>query len=455
MSHTRTLAAFLARLSYADLPQAVVARTEDLFLDWLGSALASQGAHPIPLFERYAATMGPAHGPATLLVNGQGTSAYFAALVNGASSHLVEQDDLHNSSVLHPATVVFPAVLAAAQDLGKSGAELLLAAVAGYEAGIRIGEFLGRSHYRIFHTTATVGTLAAAVAVGKLMGFDEERFINLLGTAGTQAAGLWEFLRDAADSKQLHTAKAAADGLLAAYLTRDGLTGARNILEGEQGMAAGMSSDAQPQCLSDRLGSRWALLETSFKFHASCRHTHPAADALQALMQRERLQHQQITRVVTRVHQGAIDVLGRVTVPQSVHQAKFSMGTVLGLIAVHGKAGLPEFQQLALTDPAVSEFRGKVLMQLDAEVDGAYPRRWLGRVEVHTTDGRVLHGAIDSPKGDPDNTLSRAELEDKFRRLLAFADQLNGDQAGVLIARVWGLRDALDLKGLMENIHEQ
>ena len=312
MSHTRTLAAFLARLNYADLPLAVLARTEDLFLDWLGSALASQGAHPIPLFERYAAKMGPAAGPSTILVNGQRTSAYFAALVNAASSHLVEQDDLHNSSVLHPATVVFPAVLAAAQDLGKSGPELLLASVAGYEAGIRIGEFLGRSHYRIFHTTATVGTLAAAVAVGKLMNFDEEAFINLLGSAGTQAAGLWEFLRDAADSKQLHTAKAAADGLLAAYMTEDGLTGARNILEGEQGMAAGMSTDADPARLSDRLGTRWALAETSFKFHASCRHTHPAADALLHLMQREHLRHEQIARVVTRVHQAAIDVLGRV-----------------------------------------------------------------------------------------------------------------------------------------------
>ena len=104
------------------------------------------------------------------------------------------------------------------------------------------------------------------------------------------------------------------------------------------------------------------------------------------------------------MHQGAIDVLGRVTVPQSVHQAKFSMGTVLGLIAVHGKAGLPEFQQLALTDPTVSEFRGKVADATGRRSGCAYPRRWLGRVEVHTTDGRVLHGAIDSPKGDPDNT---------------------------------------------------
>ncbi|WP_339071467.1 MmgE/PrpD family protein [Pseudomonas idahonensis] len=449
MSHTDDLAGFLAGLGPDDLPEAVLLRTEELFLDWLGSALAAQGAHPIPLFEAYARHMGPAAGPARILVNGSGTSAYFAALVNAASSHLVEQDDLHNSSVLHPATVVFPAALAAAQDLGKSGRELLLAAVAGYEAGIRIGEFLGRSHYRIFHTTATVGTLAAAVAVGKLMAFDSEQFINLLGSAGTQAAGLWEFLRDAADSKQLHTAKAAADGLLAAYLTRDGLSGARNILEGEQGMAAGMSRDAEPRRLSDRLGSRWALLETSFKFHASCRHTHPAADALLGLMQREGLAHGQITRVRTRVHQGAIDVLGRVQVPQTVHQAKFSMGTVLGLIAVHGQAGLPEFQRWALNDPQVAAFRHKVSLHLDPEVDAAYPRRWLGRVEVDCRDGRTLYGAIEEPKGDPGNGLSRAELEDKFQRLLQFSGARSPQQGAELIRRVWALRDAGDLNSLL------
>ena len=446
--HTQALTGFLADLNYTQLPEAVISRTEDLFLDWLGSALASQGAHPIPLFERYAAMMGPASGPAGVLVNGTTSSAYFAALVNGASSHLVEQDDLHNSSVLHPATVVFPAVLAGAQDLGKTGRELILAAVAGYEAGIRIGEFLGRSHYRTFHTTATVGTLAAAVGVGKLMDSNQEQFTNLLGSAGTQAAGLWEFLRDAADSKQLHTAKAAADGLLAAYLTAEGLSGARNILEGEQGMAAGMSSDANPACLSDGLGRRWALTETSFKFHASCRHTHPAADALLDLMQREQLRAEDIARVTTRVHQGAIDVLGRVLVPQSVHQAKFSMGTVLGLIAVYGKAGLPEFQQHALTDPRISEFRDKVHMVLDDEVDSAYPQRWLGRVEVTTVQGRTVHGRIDEPKGDPGNTLTRDELEDKFRRLLAFSGARNDEQASGLVELVWHLRHLDDLSVL-------
>jgi 2-methylcitrate dehydratase PrpD len=441
---TQTLAAFLSALSYDDLPEAVIERSEALFLDWLGCALASQGMHPIPLFERYARQIGPTTGRSQILANGERSSAYFAALVNGASSHMLEQDDVHNGAVLHAGAVVFPAAVAAAQDLGKSGRELIVAVVAGYEAGIRIGEFLGRSHYRIYNTTATVGTLAAAVAVGKLLGFNREQFIHLLGSAGTQAAGLWQFLRDAADSKQLHIAKAAADGLLAAYLTAEGLTAAQNILEGEQGMAVAMSSDADPRCLTDGLGSRWALSETSFKFHASCRHTHPAADALLSLMQREGLSHEQIAAVTARVHQGAIDLL-KWPAPQNAYQAKFSMGAVLGLVAVHGQAGVEAFAQHAYRDPRVVAFSGKVRMQLDAEVDGAYPKRWLGRVDVVTLDGRQLHGAIDAAKGDPGNSLSRQELEDKFRRLVAFSGAVSADRAGELIARAWALREAPDV----------
>ena len=138
-------------------------------------------------------------------------------------------------------------------------------------------------------------------------------------------------------------------------------------------------------------------------------------------------------------------MLGRVQVPQTVHQAKFSMGTVLGLIAVYGKAGLSEFHQHALTDPRIADFCSKVRMVLDEEVDGAYPQRWLGRVEVSTVQGRTLHGRIDEPKGDPGNTLSRTELEDKFRRLLAFSGARNDEQATGLIERVWQLRHLDDL----------
>ncbi len=436
-----TLAAFAAGLQFDAIPAAVLRRTEDLFLDWFASALAGKGARPVEAIESYARAMGPADGSAEVLISRRMTSPHFAAMVNAAASHYAEQDDVHNGSVFHPAAVVFPAALAVAQELGASGREFLTAVVAGYEVGIRVGEFLGRSHYRIFHTTATAGTLAAAAAAGRLLGLDAATMLHAFGSAGTQAAGLWEFLRDAADSKQLHTAHAASCGLASAYLARAGLTGARQILEGPQGMAAGMSSDADPARLTDRLGTRWATAETSFKYHASCRHTHPSADALLSLMQTYGLKADDIESVTTLVHQGAIDVLGRVTVPSTVHQAKFSMGTVLGLVAEYGYAGLNEFEQHFLA-PRVAAFRDRVRMVLDPEVDGAYPQRWIGKVLVQTRDGRTLSARVDEPKGDPGNTLTRAELEDKALRLAAYGKAASAQEMQALIARIWAIADA-------------
>lgn len=432
------LAHFVSNLQPHNIPAAVIRRTEDLMLDCVASILAGSSARPVQAIARFASVMGPQDGGSENMVTRSQTSPLFAALCNAASAHMVEQDDVHNGSVFHPAAVVFPPAIAMAQALGRSGRELLTACVAGYEAGIRVGEFLGRSHYKIFHTTGTAGAIAAAVAVGHLLKLNETKMNDAIGSAGTQAAGLWEFLRDAADSKQLHTANAAANGLTAAWLAAEGFTGARQILEGPQGMAAGMSTDADPSRLTDGLGTRWAVLETSFKYHASCRHTHPAADALIAVQKAHHLSINDIASVNALVHQGAIDVLGPVTNPTTVHQAKFSMGTVLGVAALHGYAGLTEFDS-ALEDPVITNFRQRVRMTLDAEVDRAYPQRWIGKVDVQTMDGRTLHGRVDEPKGDPGNTLSRPELEDKAHRLGRYGHAATSAQIDTLIQDIWAL----------------
>jgi 2-methylcitrate dehydratase PrpD len=436
---TRELASFLSTLRFEDLPEEVVERTKELFLDWLGCALAGKGASPVRVLERFVEKMGPFEGPSEILASRRGTSPLFAALVNGASSHVVEQDDLHNGSVFHPATVVFPAALAAAQEVGASGKDFLTASVVGYETGVRVGRFLGRTHYEVFHTTGTAGTLAAAAAVAHILGTDEEKMLHALGSAGTQAAGLWEFLRDAADSKQLHTAKAAADGLMSAYLAHDGFTGATRILEGKQGMAAGMSSDADPGKLVEGLGENWAVLETSFKYHASCRHTHPAADALLKGMRENGLGAGQIARVRARVHAAAIDVLAPVTDPRTIHQSKFSMGFVLATIAKNGSAGIGDFTQEALWDEELRDFSRRVEMALDPEVDAAYPERWIGLVEVETTGGERITSRVDVPKGDPGNTLDRQELEEKFRRLAGLREDASEEETEHLINKAQNL----------------
>ncbi len=433
------LATFASQLQYSDIPEAVSLRCEDLFLDTMASILAGSSARAVKSMAKYAQLMGPADGQSEDFVNRRKTSPMFAAMVNAAAAHVVEQDDVHNGSVFHPAAVIFPPALAVAQAIGASGKDFITASVVGYEVGIRVGEFLGRSHYKIFHTTGTAGTVAAAVTVGRLLKLNPEQMLHAIGSAGTQASGLWEFLRDAADSKQLHTAHAAANGLASAYLALDGFTGARRILEGAQGMAAGMSTDADPAKLVDRLGTRWALPETSFKFHASCRHTHPAADALQQAMKQHNLKASDVASVVTHVHQGAIDVLGPVTDPQTVHQSKFSMGTVLALIALRNSADLAGFDG-ALKDATVANFRDRVTMELDEEVDTAYPQRWIGKVTVKTTDGRSVTGRVDEPKGDPGNTLSRDEIEFKAMRLGTYEGAATEAQVKAMIQTVWGIR---------------
>jgi 2-methylcitrate dehydratase PrpD len=122
--------------------------------------------------------------------------------------------------------------------------------------------------------------------------------------------------------------------------------------------------------------------------------------------------------------------------PATVHQSKFSMGTVLALVAQYRHAGLPEFEQ-HFRDAETVALRDRVEMVLDPEVDAAYPRRWIGKVTVHTTDGRTLQGRVDEPKGDPGNTLSREEIEAKALQLAAFSGGASEAEMRDTVKRLW------------------
>ena len=167
----------------------------------------------------------------------------------------------------------------------------------------------------------------------------------------------------------------------------------------------------------------------------------PTADALLKVVTEHQLAPDHIKRVTAQVHQAAIDVLGPVTDPTTVHQAKFSMGTVLAAIATFRRAGLVEFEH-HFRDPGIVAFRDRVRMVHDAEVEAAYPQRWIGKVEVETTDGRTLAGRVDEPKGDPGNTLTRAELADKALRLAEFSGAATPAEVQALCADVFAIASA-------------
>ena len=223
MSLTGQLAGFVTSTDFRDLPEEAVVMARRSLLDWVGSAIRGGMVEPARI-SLGVARRSMKGDEATVLVTGERLSTLGAAFANGAASHVIELDDLHQGSTFHPAAPIIPAALAVAEREGSSGHDLLRAITLGYDVAIRIAEAVNPSHYRYWHPTGTCGVFGATTAAAVLIGLDHEELVQALGSAGTQASGLWQFLADGAMSKSLHTAHAAHDGIVSADLAAAGFT---------------------------------------------------------------------------------------------------------------------------------------------------------------------------------------------------------------------------------------
>ncbi|MHC1728907.1 MAG: MmgE/PrpD family protein [Syntrophobacteraceae bacterium] len=410
------IAEFTHALQFDELPPQTLRMTRLAFLDWLGSALRGGAEEPA----RMAVSVLQAQGgrpQATILPAGDKTSALNAALANGIGSHIVELDDVHRGAILHAGAVVIPAALAAAEMIHAGGRELIGAIVAGYETAIRIGEAVSPSHYYFWHTTGTCGTFGACAAAGKLLELDRDQMVWAIGNAGTQAAGLWEFISDGAMSKHLHAGKAAYNGLLAALLAKEGFTGAGAVIEGERGFCRAMAPAFDLSKIADSLGEPpYKIEENSFKFHASCRHTHPAIDLILDLAARNNIRPDEVTSLVIKTYRTALDITSNPE-PRSAFAAKFSLPFCAALALVKGSCGLEDFSEECLRDSEIRSLAGRVILVIDDEFESLHPAKWGARVEIVTAKGKCYSARTDFPRGDPENPLDDEQLILKFRRL--------------------------------------
>lgn len=418
-SLTEQLADFLTRADRSAISAATLRRAKYYFLDWLGSAIAGTRTEPGRIVLDYARRR--AGGRASVIGLDDTRSPEVAAFVNGALSHIVEMDDLHRASVIHPATVVVPAALACAEQAGATGRDLLVAIVLGYEVAIRIGEAVGRSHYERWHSTGTCGTFGAAAAAGWLLKLDHQQMVWALGNAGSQAAGLWQFIADGAMTKHLHAGKAAANGLMAAELAHSGFTGPREILEGRQGFFSATSQDARPEKVVEGLADALnhpKIEGVSIKPYASCRHTHSAIDAALRLRKVRTLDPREIATVRIQTYRAALDVASN-PAPSTPYAAKFSIQYCTARALLSGSAGLDDFAIERIQEVGLQAVLARTSVELDEDLDHRYPAEWPTRLVITLLDGATLRELVTLPKGDPENPLTEAELEEKFRRLVA------------------------------------
>ncbi len=416
---TEKLVDHLMITDYSQFTPSVIAKAKQCFLDWLGSAFAGSKEIPTQILVELIDEEGGVE-ESTVINHHQKNSCLNAALVNAAMSHVLELDDVHRAASYHPAAVVIPAALAVAEKEKIDGKTFLTAIILGYEASIRIGEAVGLSHYKLWHTTATCGNFGSCVAAGKILHLQKDEMINAMGNAGTQAAGLWEFLIDGAMSKQLHPAKAAQNGLLAALLAKKGFTGAKRILEGEKGFCKATSINCDFAKITEGLDEECKMIGVSFKPYASCRHTHSAIDAVKKLMTKYNLDYHNIAKVTLETYAFALDIAGgtKSFTPQTPYQAKFSIPYCIALMLRYGKVGLDEFSKENLKDTEIQALMKNVQLKLNETLDTQYPQKWTCIMQVTTKDGKKYKNKVEFPKGDPENPLSQEELEDKFKELI-------------------------------------
>lgn len=410
------LAGWSVSLSFNDLSSEAVHATKRAYLDWLASALAGSRTPPAQTARRAIERSGGAP-QATVFPDGWRTSAPQAAFLNALSSHILELDDLHRPSTLHPAAPIIPAAVAVAEREGASGRDLLTAIAAGYEVAIRIGEAVNPAHYRYWHPTGTVATFGAAVAAAKLQGLSAEQTATALGSAGTQAAGLWEFNTDGAMSKHLHPGHAALAGVFAADLAREGFTGARRILEGRRGFFEAMAGEYDSHVVTDNLGSvaRFRIEEVTFKRYPCCGHTHTGIDL--AVAWAPKVRDDPVEALEVHTYKVALDIVGNPD-PKTPYQAKFSYPYVLAWALTHGFLDERAFSEQALNDPSVRALLPRIRLYHEPTFDGAYPGAYPVRLVLHTRSGRVLEERVDHPRGSPENPIGDEELVAKVTRMV-------------------------------------
>ncbi|MDV6313971.1 MmgE/PrpD family protein [Gordonia amicalis] len=441
----RRLARWAAGLDIEDIPEVTRQAAVRHLLDGIGNAIGArrldQGGPGLSVARGLG---GPAQ--AHPLGDPEAISAPAAAFANGVLMHALDFDDTHAGALVHPTTVVAPAVLAVAEEVGATGARTVTALVAGLEIACRLGVAAPHGfHARGLHATAVVGPLAGAVAAGLLYGADADRLTDAIGIAASSSGGLLEFLDTGANTKVLHPGNAGFSGVLAARLALAGATGPESVLEGRRGLYRALADrDVDPDVIVADLGTRWESAGIGIKPYPSCQLMHASLDAVaQALADAAQAGAQvtasRVAAISVDVHPDSVDIVcgpGTGTrSPRSVYDAKFDLPWSVAALVHDGAVTVDTYAEESIVRPDVAATAGRV--EVVPVPDGRPAADAAGRAVITLDDSTRLVGEVPCSRGTSGRPMDDAAVAEKFR-----GNSGGGADADALIEAVLGLCDA-------------
>ena len=411
MNETLTLARFVAESRWGDIPPAMRHEAKRTSLNWMGCAI---GGCRDDTVERTLAALDPFSGPrtASLIGRREKMDALNAALVNGISSNILDYDDTHLRTVMHPTVPVAAALCALTEHRPVTGAQFIQAFVLGIEVGCRVGNAVSPWHYAHgWHISSTCGVFGAAAGAAKLLGLDTQQTAWALGLAATQASGLREMMGGMGKSYNL--GHAARGGLLAAVLAERHFTSSERALEAPRGFAHVLGDEPNLDELTRGLGETWELAANAYKPYPCGIVLHATIDACLQLRTESGFVAGAVESVVVRMNPLALEITGRAA-PLSGLEGKLSVAHAVAAAIVQGAAGVAQFTDACVREPAIVALRGKVTTHADGSCDTA-----AAHVDMILKDGRRLSRHIPHATGSLEKPMTDADIEKKFHELAA------------------------------------
>ena len=418
-------AEFCASLRFADLPDRVVEHAKKLIADIVANDIGGHAwMESGPVVVASVRELNRGQSGATVIATGEAMAPEWAALVNGTLSHSLDYDNHHAKGVIHAGSSIVNAALAAGEETGASGEELITAVVAGYEVACRLAMACNpfSSHEMGFHPTGTCGVFGATAVVAKLRGLSVDALENALGINGSQASGSMQYDLNGAWNKRAHPGIAGHSAFVAATLAEGGFIGAADPVEGKDGFLRAYSLRPKPERATEGLGETYETLNVAIKPYPLCRYTHMTLDQLITLANEKDLDPAAVASIAIELPTYGLNLVGSPLEakqdPRSAVDAQFSAPFAAALALTRRNAGMDIFRKVI--DEGLSEEMRRLMKATTVssadDLDAIHPELWPGRVTVEANGDRyTLYG--EHIKGERENPMSWDELARKFAEL--------------------------------------
>lgn len=403
--------------------QDTILKTKLEIIDWIGYSLAgTKTKKAIPFYKLQQSLP---EGQSLNLFGKRKLNVLDSAFINASVGNILELDDVHRTSIIHPGDTVIPAAIATSSLVDIDILNFLKAIVIGYETAIRMGICMGENHYEIFYSSATCGVFGAAAASSYILNFKSNskaiyQNINTAIQLSTMtSSGVWQCRKGDGEAKQYALANASKSGVTSAFLAQNGAQTPSDMIEGELGFLKGFKNHIDYKELI-KINNKLLINDVSNKPWPACRHSHPVIGVtldLQKKLLKNNIQINQISEIIIETYKTAIDFCDK-PIPKNDIEGKFSLQHCCAISLIYGDILEDYFKENILNNSRISDIRDKVIIKNNPEMTKNFPNNYSASVSLKLKDGSVLKKTNLDAKGDPENPMTQKEICDKTLNLI-------------------------------------